>query len=269
MSSGVCFPAAALGISSHQITDADNEANTLMERTPVDITDIMVGPSAYSILILLTSPYLAQDNEFTYIACYKPALTLCSLKSDTERSERKNREPRNTLDDLKVPLPETEHGLHIVGRLDRDSEGLLLLTDDGKFTASILSEDCHKEYWALINRGPPSEESMDKMRQGNLDIRGSITRPPLLVNILEAEKRQALALPPPVPGMDRGTTWLEVHLNEGKNRQVRRITESAGHKTVRLCRVAIGKFRLEDHGDLLKPGKWKYISRNHVKGDEI
>jgi len=171
---------------------------------------------ANPIVSLLASPYLDQTDGFTYIACYKPALTLCSLKSDSERSKRKNREPRNTLADLDIPLPETEHGLHIVGRLDRDSEGLLLLTDDGQFTASVLSEDCHKEYWALINRGSPSAESMDEMRRGNLNIRGAITRPPLLVNILDAEKREALPLPPPVPGMDRGHAWLEVHLNEGK-----------------------------------------------------
>lgn len=221
---------------------------------------------ANAIVSLLASPYLDQTDGFTYIACYKPALTLCSLKSDSERSKRKNREPRNTLADLDIPLPETEHGLHIVGRLDRDSEGLLLLTDDGKFTASVLSEDCHKEYWALINRGSPSAESMDEMRRGNLNIRGAITRPPLLVNILDAEKREALSLPPPVPGMDRGNTWLEVHLNEGKNRQVRKITGCAGHKTVRLCRVAIGSFRLQDHEDLLEPGKWKYVSQKDVKG---
>jgi len=218
---------------------------------------------AHAIVFLLASPHSDQNNGFTYIACYKPALTLCSLQSDNERSKRKNRDPRQTLADLTLPV--TEHGLHIVGRLDRDSEGLLLLTDDGQFTASVLSENCHKEYWALVNRGPPSAESMEEMRRGNLNIRGAITKPPLAVNILEEKKRASLALPPPVPGMDRGTTWLEVHLNEGKNRQVRKITGCTGHKTVRLCRVAIGSFRLQDHEDLLQPGTWKYIGRENVQ----
>ena len=218
-----------------------------------------------AIVFLLAPPHPDQNNDFTYIACYKPALTLCTLQSDKERSKRKNRDPRKTLADLDVPLPVTKHGLHIVGRLDRDSEGLLLLTDDGQFTASVLSENCHKEYWALINRGRPSLESMEEMRRGNLNIRGAITRPPLAVNILEAKTRESLALPPPVAGMDRGTTWLEVHLNEGKNRQVRRITGCTGHKTIRLCRVAIGSLRLQDHVDLLEPGTWNYIRRENVQ----
>ncbi|CAJ1958270.1 unnamed protein product [Cylindrotheca closterium] len=106
---------------------------------------------------------------------------------------------------------------------------------------------------------------MEEMRRGNLNIRGATTRPPLAVNILESEKREELALPPPVPGMDRGTTWLEIHLNEGKNRQVRRITGCTGHNTVRLCRVAIGSFRLQDHAELLEPGAWKYIRREDVQ----
>ncbi|KAL3936129.1 MAG: hypothetical protein SGBAC_008484 [Bacillariaceae sp.] len=232
----------------------------------------MVGAAwlvQHTFVLLLASPQPDETNGFTYIACYKPALTLCSLQSDIERSQRKNRDPRKTLADLDVPLPVTKHGLHIVGRLDRDSEGLLLLTDDGHFTASVLSEKCHKEYWALINCGLPSTESMEKMRGGNLNIRGAITRPPLVLNILETKKRESLALPPPVPGMDRGTNWLEVHLNEGKNRQVRKITGCAGHKTVRLCRVAIGSFRLQDHEDLLQPGTWKYISRESVESVEL
>lgn len=204
-------------------------------------------------------------SEFIYIACYKPALMLCSLKPDDNRAKRKDREARMTLANLEIPLPETKHGLHLVGRLDRDSEGLLLLTDDGQFTASVLSKACHKEYWAFINRGPPSDDAMREMRKGGLNIRGAITRPPLVLDLLDETKRDELGLPPPVPGMNRGTTWLEIHLNEGKNRQVRRITGCAGHKTVRLCRVAIGSFRLQDHKELLEPGTWKYIKREDVQ----
>lgn len=231
---------------------------------------IMTASIVSAIVFLLASSlHPDHNNDFTYIACYKPALTLCSLQSDSERSKRKNRDPRKTLADLDVPLPVTEHGLHIVGRLDRDSEGLLLLTNDGQFTASVLSRSCHKEYWALINRGPPSAEDMQEMRRGNLNIRGAITRPPMTVSILEAQKRESLALPLPVPGMDRGTTWLEVHLDEGKNRQVRKITGCTGHKTIRLCRVAIGSFRLQDHPDLLEPGTWKYIARENVQNEKV
>lgn len=199
------------------------------------------------------------------MAWYKPALTLCSLQSDVDRAKRKNRLPRQTLADLAgLPLKDS---LHVVGRLDRDSEGLLLLTNDGQFTARILSEACHKEYWAYVNSGIPSQEAISDMRSGALLIRGATTRPPLSVDLLRNKSTDGLIglLPDAVPGMNRGgTAWLKVVLNEGKNRQVRKITGCAGHKTIRLCRVAIGSLRLENHKDLLVPGGWKYIEKDDV-----
>lgn len=186
-----------------------------------------------------------------YIACYKPALTLCSLNPDDDRALRKGREARATLANLSFP-PD----LHIMGRLDRDSEGLLLLTDDGQFTARVLSEDCHKRYWALVS-GKPTELALQEMRSGGLEIRGATTRPPISVNIVVNDTN---ALPEPIVGMDRVGTWLEVVLNEGRNRQVRKITAAAGHKTIRLVRVAIGS--LEVGG--LQPGEWKYIDKDQI-----
>jgi 23S rRNA pseudouridine2457 synthase len=202
---------------------------------------------------------LSSNAPFTYVACYKPALTLCSQQSDVDRAKRKHRDPRQTLADLGLP-----ENLHIVGRLDRDSEGLLLLTDDGQFTARVLSEACQKEYWAFVNGGTPSDENMNEMRQGGLVIRGAKTQPPVSVNLLEHADRDGLGLPEAVPGMNRGTAWLKVVLKEGRNRQVRKITGCAGHKTARLCRVAVGSFRLEDHQDLLEPGSWKHIQKEDV-----
>lgn len=163
---------------------------------------------------------------YRYIACYKPALTLCSLNVDILRSEKKGRPPRNTLADMNLP-----GGLHIMGRLDRNSEGLLLLTDDGKFTAGVLSENCHKTYWALV-RGSPSESALESMRAGGLEIRGAKTRPPISVRVLPKDETEKMALPPPVLGMDRQGTWMEIVLNEGRNRQVRRITGSYDHSLV-------------------------------------
>ena len=203
-----------------------------------------------------------------YIACYKPALTLCSLNSDQERARRKNRQVRHTLADLSIP-EYLKGDLHIVGRLDRDSEGLLLLTNDGQFTARVLSEECRKTYWAFTKGNgkelKPSEQSLNEMRKGGLYIRGAITRPPISVNLLD-HPENTMILPPPALGMDRGSTWLEVVLNEGRNRQVRKITSCAGHKTVRLTRVAIGNFKLENNQDLLRPGKWKVIQKEDVLG---
>lgn len=253
---------------------------------------------------------LQKRDKYVYIACYKPALTLCSLTSDKERAIRKGRDIRQTLFDLSLP-ENLKNDLHIVGRLDRDSEGLLLLTNDGQFTSQVLSENCHKTYWALTrgnnyknnnnkmknrngsttttnnNKGqvvvveeekekdyPPSEIALNEMRKGGLEIRGAKTRPPIAVNILKNHHQQQQQqqhssiteiLPKPALGMDRGSTWLEVTLNEGRNRQVRKITACSGHKTVRLCRIAIGKFSLQNHQDLLeRPGNWKFINKEDV-----
>jgi 23S rRNA pseudouridine2457 synthase len=167
-------------------------------------------------------------------------------------------------------LPE---GLHVVGRLDRDSEGLLLLTDDGQFTSAVAEprqkngeqyeNGCCKTYWALV-KGSPDETALDRMRRGGLIIRGAKTRPPIAVNVLLEET--AKLLPKPVLGMDRAGTWLEIILKEGRNRQVRRITADAGHPTIRLVRVSIGLLSLFDESSniMLQPGEWRYIKKGEV-----
>ena len=181
----------------------------------------------------------------------------------TERDEKAER--------LVPPWPAPS--LHTVGRLDRDSEGLLLLTTDGRFTARVLEFDkaCHKCYWALVRGNTVTEAALEHMRAGGLEIRGPITRPPVSVRLVASEEVEAMKLPaPPATGMDRSihigrnndTTWIEVVLSEGRNRQVRKITATAGHKTIRLCRVAIGSFSLKSHS--FHPGEWKYIQPDQV-----
>lgn len=203
----------------------------------------------------------SNKNAFRYVAFYKPALTLCTLGDDAARAKRKQREARSTLKDFNLPK-----GLHVVGRLDRDSEGLLLLTDDGKFTAAVAepSEDnqanvttCQKTYWALV-RGRPDESTLLRMRKGGLNIRGSITRPPVGVKILRFDA--ARQLPTPALGMDRTGSWIEIILSEGRNRQVRRITADAGHPCIRLVRISIGSLTLGN----LQSGEWRYINKNEV-----
>lgn len=211
------------------------------------------------LLLLVTA--IHSLSEQTYIAFYKPPLTLCTLNNDGPRAARKNREARSTLWDFALP-----DGLHICGRLDRDSEGLLLLTDDGHFTHEVLSEACCKTYWALV-QGTPTEAALQEMRRGGLEIRGAITRPPLQVCRLDVEKVISASLPPACMGMNRpDTTWLEIVLNEGKNRQVRRVTAAAGHVTIRLVRVAIGALNLFDNR--LEPGEWKLIEPHQVVSKE-
>lgn len=213
-----------------------------------------------TILLLVTgSAYCLSENIHQYIAIYKPPLTLCTLNDDGSRAARKNRAPRSTLAEFGLPKD-----LHICGRLDRDSEGLLLLTDNGQFTHQVLSQDCHKTYWARV-QGSVSETSLEEMQRGGLEIRGAITRPPLRVSVLDSDVVSGM-LPPACLGMDRPGTWLEIVLNEGRNRQVRRITAAAGHATIRLVRGAIGGLNL---GDLhLTSGEWKVIYSSQVLKEE-
>lgn len=207
----------------------------------------------------LTSVHCLSENVYQYVAIYKPPLTLCTLNDDGPRGARKNRKPRSTLANFGLP-----EALHICGRLDRDSEGLLLLTNNGQFTHQVLSDDCHKTYWVLV-QGEPTEMSLDDMRRGGLKIRGTITMPPIQVSRLDTSEVLDI-LPLPCLGMDRPGSWLQIVLNEGRNRQVRRVTAAAGHPTIRLVRVAIGTLNL--HGTHLSPGEWKSILPSQVMGEE-
>lgn len=127
---------------------------------------------AYSLFIKSTV-YSLSEQTSRCIVIYKPALTLCTLNShDGSRDSRQHRAPCSTLADFSLP----EQGC---GRLDRDSEGLLLLTNDGQFTHEVLCEGCHKTYWALV-QGEVNEDAFQHMRRGGLEIRGAVTRAPLL-----------------------------------------------------------------------------------------
>jgi 23S rRNA pseudouridine2457 synthase len=194
-----------------------------------------------------------------YVALYKPYSTLTSFEDDTPKALRTGRERRQTLRDLSLPA-----GLHTVGRLDRDSEGLLLLTDDGDFCNRVLQGGVRKRYLALV-LGHPTEDALAVMARGGLNIRGRLTRP-ALVRCLQQEEAAALQqqLPPPHPQasvLNAGNScWLELLLMQGLNRQVRRTTQSAGHHTVRLVRMGIGALHAEQIG-LLQPGEWSFVER--------
>ncbi len=147
-------------------------------------------------------------------------------------------------------------GVYPVGRLDRDSEGLLLLTDDGVL-ASALTDPRHghpRTYWVEVERLPDAK-ALRALACG-LVVRGRRTRP-ARVRLL----RDPPILPSrPVPVRFRKrvpTAWLQMVLTEGRNRQVRRMTAAVGHPTLRLVRVAIGGLRLLDLD--LAPGEWREL----------
>lgn len=159
-------------------------------------------------------------------------------------------EGRPTLADY-IDVP----GVYAAGRLDRDSEGLMVLTSDGAL-AHRITDPRHKlpkVYWVQVER-MPDDAALERLRHGVV-ISGTRTRP-AGVSLLTPEP----TLPErPIPIRFRRavpTAWLEIVLHEGMNRQVRRMTAAVGHPTLRLVRVAIGPFRLGE----LAAGCWRMIT---------
>jgi 23S rRNA pseudouridine2457 synthase len=157
---------------------------------------------------------------------------------------------RKTLADV-VKAP----GLHPAGRLDFDSEGLLLLTDDGVLQARITDPRHHlaKTYWVQVE-GEPSDEALAHLRRGVL-LPDGLTRPAEATRLptdFEIWPRD----PPIRVRAHIPTRWIALTIREGRNRQVRRMTAAVGFPTLRLVRSAIGPFSIEG----LAPGSTRVIS---------
>jgi len=140
-----------------------------------------------------------------------------------------------------------------VGRLDYDSEGLLLLTDEGALTKRIADpgHGTKKVYLAQVER-VPSARALECLARG-VRLKDGMTRPASAR--LVPEPPWLWPREPPIRfRRDIPTTWLELTLSEGRNRQVRRMTAAVGHPTLRLVRVEIGEWALSG----LRPGEWKH-----------
>lgn len=144
-------------------------------------------------------------------------------------------------------------GVHAAGRLDADSEGLLILTDDGALQHRISHPRAKlpKTYWAQVE-GVPDEAALTGLRRG-VDLKDFITLPAEVRIIDEPPLWQRT--PPIRTRKAIPTSWLEIIIREGKNRQLRRMTAKVGFPTLRLIRVAIGNWTL----DGLPPGQWKEL----------
>lgn len=150
-------------------------------------------------------------------------------------------------------------GVYPAGRLDTDSEGLLILTDDGKLQ-SLISEPKHKKfktYWVQVD-GIPSEQQLEQLRSG-VDLGDFVSAKAKAKLIVEPQNLWE-RIPPIRIRKNLPTSWLELSICEGKNRQVRRMTAKVGLPTLRLVRAAIGGVKLDD----LKPGQWQEISYSEV-----
>jgi 23S rRNA pseudouridine2457 synthase len=146
--------------------------------------------------------------------------------------------------------------VYAAGRLDRDSEGLLLLTDDGALIKRLTDPMHHieKTYWVMVE-GDPTQERLTQLERG-VQLKGYITLP------CKARLIPIPDLPPrPKPVTPHGpTAWIEIQLREGKKRQIRHMTAAVGLFTLRLVRVAIGQIRLGN----LEPGEWRELTRGEV-----
>ncbi len=150
--------------------------------------------------------------------------------------------------------------VYAVGRLDKDSEGLLILSDDGAFIDTLLSpkHDKEKTYWVQVEN-IPTDEALEKLRRGGIVIQDYKTKP-AKVKILDPQPEVAPRVPPIRERKTVPTCWIEITISEGKNRQVRRMTAAVGFPTLRLVRMKVGKFSLGD----LAPGSWIEIKKEDI-----
>jgi len=198
-------------------------------------------------VLTLDGTWLRLECYCRYVAFHKPYEVMSTFT---------DRHGRATLKDY-VPV----EGIYAAGRLDYESEGLLLLTDDGWLIHRLTQPgfDHPKTYLVQVER-IPDDEALNRLREG-VEIQGYRTQPAeveLLTGEREPRVRQRskpIRYRKSVP-----TAWLRITLREGRNRQVRRMTAAVGHPTLRLIRVAIGPLELGD----LPVGEWREVTEQEL-----
>ncbi|GBO56063.1 ribosomal large subunit pseudouridine synthase E [Pseudanabaena sp. lw0831] len=187
-------------------------------------------------------------SDRQYILFYKPYGVLCQFTDDSAS-------PRPTLKEY-IDIPE----VYSVGRLDFDSEGLLLLTNDGQLKHRLIDPQFEhsRTYWVQVER-IPTEESLQQLRDG-VTLQGYRTKP-AIAKLLDFEPDLPEREPPIRFRASIPTAWLELKLTEGKNRQVRKMTAAVGFPTLRLVRVAIAHLSLVD----LHVGQWRNLTQPELQ----
>lgn len=150
-------------------------------------------------------------------------------------------------------------GVYACGRLDKDSEGLLLLTNDGVLIDRLLNpiHDKAKTYWVQVEN-IPTADALLKLEAGVMI--GDYKTKPCKARVLDPQPVIPERDPPVRKRLTIPTCWIEIELTEGKNRQVRRMTAAVGYPTLRLIRKKIGKLDLGE----LAPGEFREISKNEI-----
>lgn len=182
------------------------------------------------------------------IAFHKPYGILCQFTPDQPE--------QLTLSEFNFPK-----GVYPLGRLDMDSEGLLLLSDEGRLNHQLLNpRNAHQRtYWVQIE-GIPNPLALEKLAGGSIVLQNHPCRP-CQVRLLEPQPDIPPRVPPIRVRKSVPDSWIEMRLVEGKNRQVRRMTAAIFHPTLRLIRVAIGDFAI----GTLQPGEWRILSGLETK----
>ncbi len=181
------------------------------------------------------------------IAFHKPYGVLCQFTPDQPGQK--------TLGDFSFPP-----NVYPVGRLDMDSEGLLLLSDEPGFNNRLLDpKTAHPRTYHAQVEGAPTDEAISQLARGGIIVQGHRTLP-CAVRLLGNEPLLPPRDPPVRFRKSIPTSWLALKLIEGKNRQVRRMTAAVGFPTLRLIRVAIGKYAAPD----LNPGAWKQLDAKEI-----
>ena len=211
--------AGAVSVNGHVVTELGTKADP--ERDHIKVRGRLINS------------LLAAGREKVYVLVNKPRGYLTSL-SDPEG--------RPLVSEL---VPATLGRLHPVGRLDFNTEGLLILTNDGELTNYVTAarNKVAKVYEAKV-KGIPPEEAVERLRRGVVLEDGVRTAPAKIT----------------LTGETGSNAWFEVVLHEGRNQQIRRMFDIIGHSVVKLRRVAIGRVRDER----LKPGMWRRLTASEV-----
>lgn len=188
--------------------------------------------------------------QILYLALQAKAMIVLFNKPFGVLSQFTPEAGHRALDEFKFPK-----GIYAAGRLDHDSEGALLLTDDGKLIKKLLDPKYEhpRTYLAQVD-GQITEDAVRKLSAG-VDIHGYHTKP-CKARIVEAPKWIWERVPPVRFRANIPTSWVELTLIEGKNRQVRHMTAAVGFPTLRLIRIKIGNIHLGN----LNPGEWKFTT---------
>lgn len=218
---------------------------------PITERDVEISSEFPFALDDYLNPNKRISSAHSYILFNKPYNVLCQFTKQTDEE--------SALCDFNLPAD-----IYPAGRLDKDSEGLLLLTSDGNLSNKLASPKFNKEktYWVQVER-IPSDESLKELSRG-VTIKGGHRTRPCKVRILNEEEAISISdrVPPIRERKSVPTCWLEIIITEGKNRQVRRMTAKIGHPTLRLIRKALGKTFMPNE---LNPGEFIRVNKEDLK----